>query len=78
VKVRLLVKTSGDVRCLHTDAIDLRKLGRLEVERASNVEFNDKAQSWEVSLPDGTLLQGGFARRDEALAWEREYFEARL
>jgi hypothetical protein len=44
----------------------------------SNVEFNDKTQAWEVSLPDGKLLQGGFARRDQALAWEREYFEARL
>jgi hypothetical protein len=76
--LKIMIAPGGIVRCLHTDIIDLRKLGRLEVERASNVEFNDKTQAWEVSLPDGKLLQGGFARRDQALAWEREYFEARL
>jgi hypothetical protein len=78
MKIKIKVTPDGTVRCLHTDAIDLRRLGRLEVTRASNVEFDNRTQHWTVSLPDGTVLCDDFIRRDDALAWERDYFEQRL
>jgi hypothetical protein len=38
----------GTARCLHSDLIPLQSIGRLKVRRASTVEFNARAQEWEV------------------------------
>jgi hypothetical protein len=34
--------------CLWTEALPLHELGRLEIRRASNIEFNNTTQHWEV------------------------------
>ncbi len=38
----------GIARCLWTEALPLHELGRLEITRASNIEFNNTTQHWEV------------------------------
>ena len=38
----------GTAHCLWTDAISLHELGRLEITRATNIEFNNADQKWEV------------------------------
>jgi hypothetical protein len=38
----------GTVHCLWTEALPLHELGRLQVTRAGNVEFNNATQQWEV------------------------------
>lgn len=70
---------AGEVRCLYTDDLSLDSLGTLHVSRASHVEYNDAAQSWEVLSPDSKdLLSGGFRTRKEALAWEVRWAESKL
>ena len=40
----------GTARCLWTEAVPLRELGQLAIQRASTIEFNPSIQQWEVRL----------------------------
>jgi hypothetical protein len=39
---------NGTARCLWAEAVLLQELGQLEIHRATNIEFNNAAQQWEV------------------------------
>lgn len=72
--------TDGTARCLHSDEIPLHTLGTMTVRRASNVEFNERSQEWEV-WPETRLWTQSFfpmfrsPSRAECLAWERDHWE---
>ena len=70
----LRIDPSGQVHCFYTEAIDLALLGRLEMRRASTVEFNESNQQWEVRDPSGLLLYS-HPSRATCLAWEQEHLE---
>lgn len=69
--VTLIVTPAGTVEGLYTEAIDLATIGRLRIERASTVEFDNPAQVWRVFDRRG---RGRFASpsREECLRWEEE------
>ena len=46
--VTLRVLSDGTVQGLYTEAIDLTAVGRLRIERASTIEFDNPAQLWRV------------------------------
>ena len=61
----------GTARCLWTEAVPLHKLGRLVVHRATNIEFNNTTQQWEVIDQKGRLQF--FAKsRSTCLDWEQQ------
>ena len=64
---------AGEGHCLYTEAVDLSSIGVLQVTRASNIEFNQEKQQWEVRSPEGQLL---FHNRSRSicLAWEQQHF----
>lgn len=64
---------AGEGRCFYSELIDLSTIGELQVIRASQVEFNNSAQRWEVRNLLGRLL---FFSRSRAvcLAWEHNRF----
>ena len=70
----LRIDPAAQVHCFYTEAIDLAQIGRLEVRRASTVEFNDNNQQWEVRNPAGLLLYS-HPSRATCLAWEQEHLE---
>ena len=71
-KAVLRLQPDGTVRCLHTDLIDLRVLGRLHVERATRIVFDAESQSWRVlSARTGEKLFD-HPSREACLVWERE------
>ncbi len=62
---------AGAGSCLYTELIDLQQIGRLEVTRATTIEYNNKSQFWEVKNLKGTVLY--FSRsRTACLAWEHQ------
>ena len=63
----------GIGHCLYTEAIDLSALGTLEIVRASSIEFNNRAQQWEVKGVEGVLLFSDPSRQ-ACLDWELQYF----
>ena len=61
--------------CLFTEAIDLASLGRLEIARATTIEFNNADQFWEVKDTEGVLLFS-HASRQACLDWEHQHFNS--
>lgn len=61
----------GNGHCLWTDAISLHELGRLEITRASNIEFNNSTQHWEVMDWLGKVRFIAKSR-SACLEWERQ------
>ena len=62
---------AGQGHCLYSEAIDLARLGRLEIARASTIEFNNQTQHWEVKNLRNQVLF--FARsRNACLEWEQQ------
>lgn len=61
----------GTARCLWTEALPLHELGRLEITRASTIEFNNSTQQWEVRDQKGKVRF--FAKsRSACLEWEQQ------
>ena len=72
------VDRDGSLFGLWTDEIDLHKLGRVEVRRASNIEFDDAAGLWRIHWPDGTTGMVGYRRRADALEAEEKIVQERV
>ncbi len=70
----LIVTPAGDVECLYTEAIDLWKLGDLSVRRATDINFDNDSQLWEVWAGEGRALYR-HASREACLDWERGHLQ---
>ena len=69
--IQISFNPDGTAHCLWTEAVPLHEIGRLEINRASNLEFNNSAQHWEVK--DGTGKLRFFSRsRSSCLEWEQQ------
>ena len=66
-----LVHPEGTAHCLWTEALPLHELGRLEVTRASNIEFNNATQQWEVKDRRGRIRFIAKSR-SACLEWEQQ------
>jgi hypothetical protein len=72
-KALLRISPDGVVRCLHTELLDLRSLGRLSVVRATRIVFEASVQSWQVREAGTGGLLFSDPSRDACLAWERDH-----
>lgn len=73
-KIVLEITDDGDIHCLYTDEIDLFAIGQVtNVRKASNVEFNENIQQWEVSDLNGKILHTN-PNREAAIEFEIEEF----
>jgi hypothetical protein len=71
MNVNISFKPDGTAQCLWTEALPLHELGRLEIDRASNIEFNNATQHWEVKDRKGKVRF--IARsRSSCLEWEQQ------
>lgn len=69
----LTIDPQGTVTGLYTELIELSQLGRLEIKRVTNLEFNPVTQAWDVTDAGGALLFSD-ASRARCLAWEHQHF----
>ncbi len=73
---RLAIVFGGDgiARTVYSETVDLSELGRLEIERATTVEFDNAVQKWTVTDADGVAVFRSRSR-NLCLEWERRYLE---
>jgi hypothetical protein len=73
--MQLVVTTSGVVRCLYSEVIDLSSLGSPAIRRASHLEPGPDGR-WRADLrPVQGPVLGPFDHRSEALEAERVWIE---
>ncbi len=71
MNINIQFNPDGTAVCLWTDAVPLQEIGRLEITRASNIEFKNTSQPWEVIDRESRVRF--FARsRAACLEWEQQ------
>ena len=71
MNINISFNPDGTAHCLWTEVLPLHKLGRLEIHRASNIEFNNATQQWDVIDRKGKVRF--IARsRSACLEWEEQ------
>jgi hypothetical protein len=70
MNINISFTPEGTAHCLWTEALPLHEIGRLEVTRASNIEFNNASQQWEVKDRRGRLRFIAKSR-STCLEWEQ-------
>ena len=71
MNTQILFRPNGTAQCLWTEALPLHELGWLEIHRATNIEFNNLIQRWEVKDRKGRIRF--IARlRSACLEWEQQ------
>ena len=73
-EISITVAPDGTVRCLWTEAVPLQELGRLKLQRACSIEFDNHAQAWRVFDAMGDCLYCS-PSRETCLAWERRHLD---
>jgi hypothetical protein len=74
IQASIVFGTDGTGRGLYTEAIDLTRLGRLKVARATTITFDNRLQVWRVKDRTGFALFTSPSRQ-MCLDWEKEYFQ---
>lgn len=69
----LTFDSRGQGHALYTEAIDLAALGRLQIQRATTIEFHNGKQVWAVKDLEGEILFTDPSRL-ACLKWEHEQF----
>ena len=75
--MHLLIRPDGGIDCVYGEAIDLSRLGTLQIRRGSHVEPTSDGR-WTVDLsPVNGPRLGPFPLRSAALAAERQWLNTR-
>lgn len=73
--MQIIVKPGGMVRCIYSESIPLRILGKVTIRRGSHVEPNADGH-WTADLsPVGGPDLGPFVNRSDALKAEQVWLE---
>jgi hypothetical protein len=70
--------SAGNGKALWTEAIPLAKIGKLQVRRASSVEFNGATQKWEVMLAGQRRVNFAHRSRAKCIQWEIRHLQGKL
>jgi len=79
-KQHVLLVSGNAIFTLHTEDMHLPSLGKLEIKRASDVEFCEATQQWEGVIREEFRMSAhhhkfSHASREAVLDWERFYFD---
>ena len=80
---KILISKGGEVTSVYSDTINLQRIGRPIIHRATDVWFDNVAGNWVVEgLPPYfgrvSVLQIGLKGRADAIEWEIQYLNKHL
>ena len=75
--MRLMITPEGDTVSMYSDTLPIERLGVPDIQRASNIAFNNCRQQFEATLVSGELIATGRKYAD-VVAKEIEVIESRL
>lgn len=76
--MELVIDVVGDIRCIYSEDVDLTKLGKATIQRASHVEPTTDG-GWTADMaPMGGPVLGPFQHRSAALEAEVFWLSNRL
>ncbi len=73
--MQLVISSTGTIRCLYDESLDLHTLGKLSISRGSHVEPNEDGQWFADLSPVGGPQLGPFGSRSAALNAEIRWLE---
>ncbi len=73
--MQLVISSTGTIRCLYDETLDLHTLGKLSISRGSHVEPNEHGQWFADLSPVGGPKLGPFSSRSAALTAEVRWLE---
>jgi len=78
--MNIYFRPDGTAQCLYGEDINLQRLGKLDIKRASHVEPDEERPgTWYIDLaPVGGPRVSGFASRAEALAAEEQWLNDKM
>lgn len=71
----MIIASTGDVRCIYDEMLELASLGSLDIQRGSHVEPDSHGQWFADLSPVAGPRLGPFSKRSDALAAETEWLE---
>jgi len=74
--VEITFDPDGAGHCLYTESIDLTQVGRLDIHRATTIEFDNNSQVWRVKDMAGAVIFSSPSRA-ECLEWEHRIIGGR-
>ena len=73
--MQLVISSTGTIRCLYDETLNLHTLGKLSISRGSHVEPNEDGQWFADLSPVGGPQFGPFGSRSAALTAEVRWLE---
>lgn len=73
--MQLVISSTGTIRCLYDETLNLHTLGKLSISRGSHVEPNEDGQWFADLAPVGGPQLGPFSSRSAALTAEVRWLE---
>ena len=73
--MKMIIASTGDVRCIYDETVDLVSLGSLDIQRGSHVEPDSNGQWFADLSPVAGPRLGPFSKRSDALAAEAAWLE---
>jgi len=73
--MQVVISPSGCVRCVYDELLDLKALGKVDIERGSYVEPDADGQWWADLGPCLGPRLGPFARRSKAIQAEKGWLD---
>jgi hypothetical protein len=75
MNINISFQQDGTAQCLWTEDLPLHELGRLQITRASHIEFNNATQHWELKDQKGKIRFISNSRA-ACLEWEQTNLQA--
>lgn len=80
---KIIIFPDGNITSVYSDKLDFVKLGNIDINRATEVCFDNKEKSWKIItkppyFAESIVLAMDFSSRKSAIAYEIDYLNSHM